>query len=341
MVVCARIDWVRRCILQGQSVSFRCSFNYETATHKVTIRVVQSQTDACIFAMEFMDTLRRYADDPSYVCTDKGHKHSSGESVVQIFYRKRAQHVSCAGAELTPPPDGGEDDQAGEGGEDREEDHGAEGHAPLQRLPPGLGFQGPERHGVPEGGDQALEWLVRQPAGFSWNTTATEFKPLAGGSEGAAGPEAAARYEGEGHLRGSEKQRHRQPLRSILKAASRVEKLQENAADSRSSVVSIPTRPFSTSSRAGGPQNFRDGPEHAEERQADEQKAIAEMEKEALTEQGAVEYGQQQQEYLQTEIARLQQQQEQRDKGENHTLRIDNNEDDELLAAAKALLAGD
>eukprot|EP00929_Paragymnodinium_shiwhaense_P033058 TRINITY_DN18225_c0_g1_i1.p1 TRINITY_DN18225_c0_g1~~TRINITY_DN18225_c0_g1_i1.p1 ORF type:complete len:311 (+),score=71.84 TRINITY_DN18225_c0_g1_i1:118-1050(+) len=93
MVVVARIDWIRQQVDRGHGASFACSYNDLTATHKVTVRLWQGRAvSGCEngFVAALFEALDHFAGDPEYLGSDKGHRHSSGVSVVQFYFRRRS-----------------------------------------------------------------------------------------------------------------------------------------------------------------------------------------------------------------------------------------------------------
>ena len=86
MVVLGRIDWLLEHLLHGSDVQFSCSFNDAMNRTKLrfTVRLGQDILHTpSPFIYEVLLHLRQYAQ--TYVCTDAGHKHSSGTSVATFW----------------------------------------------------------------------------------------------------------------------------------------------------------------------------------------------------------------------------------------------------------------
>eukprot|EP00929_Paragymnodinium_shiwhaense_P028285 TRINITY_DN16429_c0_g1_i3.p1 TRINITY_DN16429_c0_g1~~TRINITY_DN16429_c0_g1_i3.p1 ORF type:complete len:298 (+),score=90.55 TRINITY_DN16429_c0_g1_i3:124-1017(+) len=97
MVVLARISWIRERIAAGAGVSFSCSYNPSTSTHKVTVRAYHAQSLQHInfLADSFLASTVDILGD--LVSSDKGHRHSSDVSVIILYFRRRGVQTFAAG----------------------------------------------------------------------------------------------------------------------------------------------------------------------------------------------------------------------------------------------------
>eukprot|EP00929_Paragymnodinium_shiwhaense_P115100 TRINITY_DN8370_c0_g1_i1.p1 TRINITY_DN8370_c0_g1~~TRINITY_DN8370_c0_g1_i1.p1 ORF type:complete len:344 (+),score=80.25 TRINITY_DN8370_c0_g1_i1:73-1104(+) len=111
MVIEDRLCWIRSRIANGCPAACVVSYNEMTATHKVTIRVWQQQqrqlqvgvaasaaagaaaaaaSEATFLASALLDAIDCLVSNQEYSSSDKGHRHSSGVSVVQFFFKKKS-----------------------------------------------------------------------------------------------------------------------------------------------------------------------------------------------------------------------------------------------------------